>query len=84
MAEHISMSGTATSVERHFTPEQLGELWSLSGDTIRRLFEKEAGVLVIERSSKIGRRRYRTLRIPESVAERVHRRLTNPLQMRSR
>jgi hypothetical protein len=64
--------------ERHFTPEQLGELWSLSADTIRRVFEKEPGVLVIERSNGITRRRYRTLRIPDSVADRVHRRMTNP------
>jgi hypothetical protein len=70
------------SSEGHLTPEQLGERWNLSADTIRRLFDHEAGVLVIQRAS--GRRRYRTLRIPESVAERVHRRLTNPLRMPAR
>ena len=61
--------------ERHWTPEQLGELWGLSADSIRRLFEHEAGVLVIERT-RSRRRRYRTLRIPESVAVRVHRKLS--------
>jgi hypothetical protein len=45
----------------------------LSTDSVRRLFENEPGVLVIERPSK-NTRRYRTLRIPESVALRVHRR----------
>jgi hypothetical protein len=64
------------ATERHWTPEQLGELWSLSADTVRRMFEQEAGVLVIERPRSRGRRRYRTLRIPESVAVRVHRRLS--------
>jgi hypothetical protein len=63
--------------ELHFSPEQLGERWNLSADTVRRLFEKEPGVLVIERKRSRARR-YRTLRIPESVAQRVHRRLTNP------
>src|SRR5437764_13383350 len=66
------------ALERHFSPDELAELWGLSGDTLRRLFEHEPGVLVIERSK--GRaRRYRTLRIPESVAVRVHRRMTNSL-----
>ncbi len=63
--------------ERHFAPEELGEAWGLSADTVRRLFEHEQGVLVIERTRGHGRRRYRTFRIPESVAQRVHRRLCN-------
>ena len=54
-------------VQRHYSPEELGELWSLSADTVRRLFEREPGVLVIERT-RTSRRRYRTLRIPEGVA----------------
>jgi len=66
---------TNPAMEPHYTPEQLGTAWSLSGDTIVRLFENEPGVLVVERS-KAGRRRYRTIRIPASVAERVHRRMT--------
>ena len=64
------------SVERHFAPDELGELWGLSPDTIRRLFDREPGVLVIERPGSKTRRRYRTLRIPASVAERVHRRMS--------
>jgi len=79
-------TGTANSAtsfsqvvtERHFSAEELGKLWNVSGDTIRRLFEREPGVLVIERARSRNARHYRTLRIPESVAERVHRRLSNP------
>jgi hypothetical protein len=63
--------------ERHYSPEELAGLWSLSSDTIRRIFEREPGVLVIERA-KTRTRRYRTLRIPENVALRVHRQLSNP------
>lgn len=77
-------AGCGPVFERHFSPEDLAELWGLSGDTIRRLFEKEPGVLVIERCTKSRARRYRTMRIPESVALRVHRRSTNPLAMPSR
>lgn len=69
--------------ERHFSTEELGKLWNVSGDTIRRLFEREPGVLVIERARSRDARRYRTLRIPESVAERVHRRLSNPAATRT-
>jgi hypothetical protein len=69
---------STTVEEKHFTPESLGTSWGLSADTVRRLFEKEPGVLVITRQRNRAARRYRTLRIPESVAARVHRRLSNP------
>jgi hypothetical protein len=62
--------------ERHYSPAQIAELWSLSLDTVRKIFEKEPGVLLIEGSvGRYRKRRYRTLRIPENVVERVHRRL---------
>jgi hypothetical protein len=66
----------ASCPERCHSPEQIAELWTLSADTVRRLFEHEPGVLVIERPRIYGKRRYRTLRIPESVAQRVYHRLS--------
>lgn len=68
------------ALERHFSPEQLGDIWGLSADTIRRVFEGEPGVLIIEHA-RTSARRYRTLRIPESVALRVHRRMSNSLNL---
>jgi hypothetical protein len=62
---------------RHYSPDDLGQLWGLSANTIRRLFEHESGVLQIANPRR-GRRSYTTLRIPESVAERVHRKLAAP------
>ena len=63
------------SLERHFCVAQVAEMWGLSEDSVRRLFEREPGVLVLEPvRSRYSRRRYRTLRIPESVVDRVHRR----------
>lgn len=59
-------------LERCYSPEEIAELWSVSVDTIRRQFEHEAGVLIIERPRIYGKRRYRTMRIPESVAQRVY------------
>lgn len=65
------------ALEPHYTPDELGKIWGLSPDTVRRLFEREPGVLVIEHLKARKKRRYRTLRIPSSVAQRVHRRMTN-------
>ena len=64
--------------ERHYTPVELGELWGLSADTVRRMFEAEPGVLVFENPVRSSSRRFRTLRIPASVAERVYSRFSNP------
>jgi hypothetical protein len=75
-ASRAITSNELPAFERHFSPEVLAEIWGVSADTVRRLFEKEAGVLVIDRSADT-RRRYRTMRIPESVALRVHRRMAN-------
>ena len=73
----MSSSSPAASLEPHFTPAQVAEAWGVSTDTVRRMFEAEPGVFVIQpppgRFSR--RRRYRTLRIPASVVERVHRRM---------
>jgi hypothetical protein len=63
-------------MEPHFSVAQIAERWNLSGDTVRRLFENEPGVLLIEPPRgrfRFSQRPYRTLRIPESVVERVHR-----------
>lgn len=69
--------GEPAHAARHYSPAGLGQLWGLSADTIRRLFEREPGVLQIANPRR-GRRAYTTLRIPESVAERVHRKLETP------
>jgi hypothetical protein len=62
--------------ERLFTPADLADRWALSVDTVRRLFEREPDILIVT-LRRPGRRRYRTMRIPLSVAERVYRRLTS-------
>ena len=64
-----------TCAEKHYTVSELAELWNLSENTIRRIFENEPGVL--KWGSREGRfkRRYTTLRIPETVLLRVHKQL---------
>jgi hypothetical protein len=68
------------AIEQHYTPTQLAELWNLSPSKVRELFGDEPGVIRLgEPSRREGRnltRSYYTLRIPESVAIRVHTELT--------
>ena len=61
--------------ERHYTPAEVAKLWHLNVETVRRVFQDEPGVLVIQGPLKKGKRPYKTLRIPHSVLTRVHTRL---------
>jgi hypothetical protein len=77
-ARSINAAGSpGLSVEPHYSPAEIAEMWKLSVDCVRKMFENEPGVLVIGGQNPHGRkRRYTTLRIPEFVLERVHRRLS--------
>lgn len=59
--------------ERHYTVNELASIWRLSGEFVRQLVQHELGVTEWVRQQP-GRRRYRVLRIPQSVAARVYRR----------
>jgi len=65
----------ATFAERHYSVPEVAAMWNLSPDAIRRIFQGEPGVLVLGGSESTRKRRYTTLRIPESVLMRVHRRI---------
>jgi hypothetical protein len=73
----VNTLSTALPLERHFSINTLAELWGLSPDAVRDLFENEAGVLTLGARTSGRKRRYVTFRIPESVAARVYRRLTS-------
>jgi hypothetical protein len=45
---------------------------------VRKIFEREPGVPVLGHDGSRRKRGYHTLRIPESVMERVYRRIYNP------
>jgi len=62
-------------MEKHYSLEQIGELWGLSTRTVRRMFENEPGIIVFGNAASLKKRQYLTIRIPESVLLRVHRRL---------
>jgi len=61
--------------ERHYSVSEIVELWGLSEKTIRRIFSDEPDVLEWGHDEQRFKRAYRTLRIPESVLQRVHRRI---------
>ncbi len=62
--------------KRHYTPLELAGAWRLSVEVVRRLFENEPGVLIFgDARGTRSKRRYRTLRIPQDVAQRVYHRL---------
>ncbi len=62
-------------IEPYLTVSDVAERLKVNEDTVRRLFGDEPGVLVIC-FPRLGRRIYRTLRIPESVYRRVLTRLS--------
>jgi hypothetical protein len=63
----------STPFGRIYTPQELADLWHLSENSIRRLFQDEAGVFTMGTPNPRGRRGYCTLRVPEAVALRVWR-----------
>ena len=68
--------------ERHYAVAEIAEMWNLSPDKVRELFENEPGVLVIGELSPRHKRRYVTLRIPQTVLQRVHSRLSSKFGVR--
>src|SRR5260370_37874389 len=70
---------TSVHIERHYAVTEIAEMWNLSPDKVRELFEKEPGVLVLGQRSPRHKRRYVTLRIPQTVVERVHSHLSSKL-----
>jgi hypothetical protein len=73
------ITGATGGIERHYTVQEISEMWQLSGTTVTRLFRDEPGVLKLGPvNARRGRQTRITLRIPESVLQRVHRRMSVP------
>jgi len=72
MIENMNARKTSNAIdETVFTPDELAEQTKLHASTIRKLFADQPGVIRLGRAGSRGRRRYYTIRIPRSVAERV-------------
>lgn len=63
------------ALEKHYSVLEVAKLWSLSENTVRRMFTGEPGVVEWGSEETRFKRAYKTMRIPESVLQRVHRRL---------
>jgi hypothetical protein len=68
--------------EKHYSVNEIAEMWSTSRDTVRRIFLNEPGVIDVSanphgRDNK-RKRRHRTLLVPESVVGRVYARRSLP------
>lgn len=72
----IPAAGSVPFGERHYSIAEVAAIWHLSRDAVRKIFQNEPGVLVLGNLGSSGTRRYTTLRIPQSVLERVHRRMS--------
>lgn len=59
-----------------YTVADVAAMTGLSRRTITRLFEREKGVIVLSRPEERHKRKYRSIRIPRHVYERVVNRLT--------
>ena len=59
------------------TVPQIAAMTGRSRRTIIRWFEREPGVFVMDNPETLHKRRYRTLRIPRAVFERVIQRKKN-------
>jgi hypothetical protein len=62
--------------EKHFSPADLAKAWGVSAETVRQIFREEPGVLRLGSGGNNQTRSYVSLRIPQSVAARVHARLS--------
>lgn len=65
------------SIDKHYTVKEVSQLWSVSPQTVYRLFSNVSGVLKISQSrlpsySSSRRKPKVILRIPESVLKQVH------------
>ena len=69
-------AGTTLDPDYFYSCKELAFIWNTSGETVRRMFLAEPGVMVIPSARKGRRRIYRTLRIPGRVAIRVQTRMT--------
>ena len=65
-----------TNVKHVYTVREIAEMTGFSVPTVIRLFEHEKGVIILGRAETTHKRRYRSIRIPRAVYERVLARLT--------
>lgn len=64
-----SVAESSSANEKHYAVKEIMVMWHMGRETVRQLFIKEPGVIFS------GGRQRKTMWIPQSVLDRVHRRL---------
>lgn len=54
-----------------YTVAEVAAMTGFSRGTVTRMFERERGILMLNRPESMHKRRYRSIRIPRAVYERV-------------
>lgn len=63
-------------IEKCYRVPEIAKAWQLSEDTVRKVFRDEPGVILIGHGELLHKRPRFTLCVPESVFERVKRKLS--------
>jgi hypothetical protein len=61
-----------SALERHYSISEIAELWALSPGAVRSIFKDRGDVIRIGHGEQRYRRCYVTIRVPESVVQKVH------------
>lgn len=64
------------ALEPHYSVQEIADSWRLCENAVRDIFRNEPGVVRIHRPKSRNKRAYTTLRIPRSVVQRVHCRMS--------
>lgn len=62
----------SAALEKHFSIPEIAKLWGYSIGTVRKLFRDRQDVLHFGTGEGRHKRGYFSIRIPESVMQRVH------------
>jgi hypothetical protein len=60
------------ALEKHYTCKEISQLWGFSVGVVRSIFKDRADVLRVGHGEGRYARAYVSLRIPESVIQKVH------------
>jgi hypothetical protein len=68
-------SNSSYAFEQHYTVAQLAQQWRMSYESVRLIVKSEPGVIRLRMGLTHQRTHYS---VPQSVARRIHSRLTDP------
>jgi hypothetical protein len=67
----LKSQSNCSGQESFYTVAEVAEILKVSADKVTRMFEDELGVVDLGSPEKLNKRRYRVLRIPHAVFNRV-------------